>query len=65
MRVDRLDDYWDFQISISGPIAAVLATLSTDEHNLVRGAFRAAAETYGADFGYQLPFRAIIVHATR
>jgi ubiquinone/menaquinone biosynthesis C-methylase UbiE len=65
MRADDIDDYWDFQASISGPIAVLLAGLPSDEHDAIRAAFRSSAEPYRRGAGYELPFRAVIVHATR
>jgi hypothetical protein len=65
MRAEDIDDYWDFQASISGPIAVLLAGLSSDEHEAIRAALRSTAEPYRRGAGYELPFRAVIVHATR
>jgi hypothetical protein len=65
MRANDIDDYWDFQTSISGPIAVLLAGLPLDEHDAIRAAFRSSAEPYRRGAGYELPFRAVIVHATR
>jgi ubiquinone/menaquinone biosynthesis C-methylase UbiE len=65
MRVDDIDDYWDFQASISGPIAILLAGLTSDERAAVRAAFRSNAEPYRRDGGYELPFRTVIVNAAR
>jgi ubiquinone/menaquinone biosynthesis C-methylase UbiE len=65
MRTDSIDDYWDFQISISSPIAVLLASLTPEERDAIQAAFRSAAEPYRTGGGYELPFRAVIVHATR
>jgi SAM-dependent methyltransferase len=65
MQADSLQDYWSFQTSISGPVAALLASLSADEQDAVRAAFRAAAKPYRAGDGYQLPYCAVILHASR
>jgi SAM-dependent methyltransferase len=65
MQADSLDDYWGFQSSISGPVATLLATLSQDERDAIRGAFNAAAEPYRVSDGYRLPFCAVVLHATR
>ena len=65
MQADSLDDYWDFQSSISGPVATLLATLSLDERDAIRAAFKSAAEPYRASDGYRLPFCAVVLHATR
>jgi ubiquinone/menaquinone biosynthesis C-methylase UbiE len=65
MLVDDIDDYWDFQASISGPIAVLLAGLSSDEREAVRAAFRLSAAPYLRGAGYELPFRAIIVSGVR
>lgn len=65
MRVDDLEDYWNFQTSISGPIAVLLSGLTSDEHDEVRAAFRLTAEPYVRGTGYELPFRAVIVNAAR
>ena len=65
MRADDIDDYWYFQASISGPIAVLLAGLPSDEHDAIRAAFRSTAQSYRRGAGFELPFRAVIVHATR
>lgn len=65
MQSESLDDYWNYQTSISGPIASLLANLSQVERDAVRAAFRSAAEPYRAGQGYELPFCAVIVHAAR
>jgi hypothetical protein len=65
MQADSLDDYWDFQSSISGPIATLLASLSPHERDAIRAAFIAAAEPYRVSDGYRLPFCAVVLHATR
>jgi hypothetical protein len=65
MQAHDIDDYWDFQASISGPIAVLLADLPADEHDAIRAAFRSTAEPYRRGAGYELSFRAVIVHATR
>jgi len=65
MRVDDIDDYWDFQASISGPIADLLAGLTSDEGAAVRAAFRSNAEPYRRGGVYELPFRMVIVNAVR
>lgn len=65
MQADSLQDYWSFQTSISGPVAALLASLSADEQDAVRTAFHAAAKPYRAGDGYQLPYCAVILHTSR
>ena len=65
LQADSLQDYWSFQTSISGPVATLLATLSADEQDAVRAAFHTAAKPYRAGDGYQLPYRAVILHASR
>ena len=39
MQADSPDDYWDFQSSISGPVATLLAALSPDERATIRTTF--------------------------
>ena len=65
MRTDNIDDYWDFQSSISGPITVLRDGLPWNERDAVRAAFRSAAEPFRMGVGYELPFEAVIVHATR
>jgi ubiquinone/menaquinone biosynthesis C-methylase UbiE len=65
MQVDDIDDYWQFQSSISGPIAVLLAGLSSSERDVVQTAFRSNAEPYRRAGGYELPYCAIIASATR
>lgn len=64
MASDSLDDYWEYQSSISGPVAILLATLSADERSSLRAAFREAAEPFRSRAGYRLPFCSLLVHAT-
>jgi ubiquinone/menaquinone biosynthesis C-methylase UbiE len=64
MRAHSLEDYWDFQTSISGPIGALVADLSPDEAGALQAIFRSAVEPYRTGVAYELPFRAVIVHAT-
>jgi ubiquinone/menaquinone biosynthesis C-methylase UbiE len=63
MQAGNLDDYWDFQTSISGPVATLVAALPPDAHDAVRAAFHAAAEPYRAVGGWRLPFCAVVLHA--
>jgi ubiquinone/menaquinone biosynthesis C-methylase UbiE len=65
MRADNVDDYWDYQTSISGPIAVLLASLPSDERHAAQSAFRSIAEPYRTGAGLELPFQALLVHATR
>lgn len=63
MQADSLDDYWDFQTSISG-ITRLLDALPLGERDAIRAAFHAAAEPHRVDDGYRLPFCALVLHAT-
>jgi ubiquinone/menaquinone biosynthesis C-methylase UbiE len=65
MQADSLDDYWNFQSSISGPVATVLAGLSSNEQDAVQAAFHKATEPYRVGDGYRLPYSAVILHARR
>jgi ubiquinone/menaquinone biosynthesis C-methylase UbiE len=65
MQAQSPDDYWDFQSSISGPVATLLAALSPDERATIRTAFHAATEPYCAADGCRLPFCALVLHSTR
>jgi len=65
MQADSLQDYWNFQTSISGPVATLLATLSAHERDAVQAGFHAAAQPYRTADGYRLPYCAVILQATR
>lgn len=65
MEADSLDDYWNFQSSISGPITTLLAVLPPDEQAAIRADFRSAAQPYRAGDRYRLPNCALVVHAKR
>jgi ubiquinone/menaquinone biosynthesis C-methylase UbiE len=65
MHADSLQDYWNFQTSISGPVATLLATLPAHERDAVQAEFHATAQPYRTGDGYQLPYCAVILHATR
>ena len=65
MQADSPDDYWDFQSSISGPVATLLAALAPDERATIRTTFHAAAEPYCTGDGCRFPFCAVVLHSTR
>jgi hypothetical protein len=61
MEIHDLDDYWGYQTSISG----LVPTAPPDEQDALRATFRSVAEPYRTADGYQLPYSAVILHATR
>jgi SAM-dependent methyltransferase len=61
MAVHDLDDYWDYQTSISG----LVATLPPDEQDDLRTTFRSVAQPHRTADGYKLPYCALVLHARR
>ena len=59
-----LDDYWEMQTAIAGPIAAVVATLSDDEQATIKATLATLAEPYEHDGAYDMPSAAIGVTAS-
>lgn len=63
IRFDRLDDYWNFQSSISGRFAHLLATLTEQQRGEVRAHFAELASPYESDGSYELPGCVVAVAA--
>ncbi len=61
---DSLDDYWEVQSAVGGPIAVLLATLSEDERAAIRASLATVIEPFEHDGSYDLPWVAIGVSAS-
>lgn len=57
-------DYFDFQSSLGGPVAALVATLDEAERTAVRDALRPMLEPHATDDGYALPSSLVTVTAS-
>jgi hypothetical protein len=63
MHADSLDDYWEFQTSVSGPVATLVATLSADEQAAIKETLEPMVAPFKTDDGYDIPSLAIGVTA--
>ena len=62
-RYASVDDYWDVQSSIGGPIAALVASLSDDERAAIKATLETMVAPFRSDDGYELPSLAIGISA--
>ena len=63
MRYDSLDDYWDVQSAIAGPLAVLVATLSNEERNAIRDTLGPMVAPFETGGGYEIPSLAIGISA--
>ena len=63
LRYDSLDDYWDVQSSISGPLAVVVASLSDDERAAIKATLEPMAAPFQSGDGYEFPTLAVGISA--
>jgi SAM-dependent methyltransferase len=64
MPVSDADDYFGFQGSLGGPVAALISSLEASERAAVRDALGAMLEPYASDGGYAVPTSLVTVSAT-
>lgn len=64
MRFDGLDDYWDFQNAVAGPIALFMASIEEKERQAVRETLEPMLEPFKSDGGYSFPTQAVGVAAS-
>lgn len=62
-RFGGVDDHWDFQLAIAGPVAELAATLDADELAAVKRDLAAAMEPFRSGDGYELPSQVVGVAA--
>ena len=65
MHYESVADYWDTQTSLAGPLTQMLASLPADAVATIRSTAEQLAEPYRVEGGYDLPFTAMAVQATR
>lgn len=59
-----LDDYWDMQTAVAGPIGAIVRSLSDDEQAAIKATLESMVAPYrNADANYSLPTLAVGVSA--
>jgi SAM-dependent methyltransferase len=64
MRYESIDDYWEFQSAVSGPIALLLASLSSDEIGAIRSQLDPTLAPFHAGSAYEMPSLAVAASAT-
>ena len=63
MAYPSFDEYWDTNISVAGPLAQMLETLSDDQVTAIRDAAQQLVEPHRVDSAYQLPYTVMAVRA--
>jgi len=64
VRFDDIDDYWNLQTEVSGPIALFISSLPQDSVQTIRATLEPMLEPFEVGDGYELPTLAIAVAAT-
>jgi ubiquinone/menaquinone biosynthesis C-methylase UbiE len=64
MRYRDFDAYWAVQSAVSGPVPALLASLSADEVDAVRATVEPMLEPFRSATGYDIPTLAVVAAAT-
>lgn len=65
MRFASVDEYWDVQTSLAGPVSKLLASLSPDQIGAVRASVEAAVAPFRNASGCDLPYVAMGVTANK
>lgn len=60
---DGVEDHWDFQLAIAGPVSDLAATLDADERAAVKADLAVAMEPFRVGAGYELPSQLVGVIA--
>lgn len=60
----NLNDYWQMQSAVGGPVALLLARLSDDEREAIKATLATMIESFEHDGSYDLPWLAIGVTAS-
>ena len=60
---DSLDDYWEFQTAVSGPLAVLAATLPADEHAAIKETLAPMLASFADGDGYNIPSLAVGISA--
>jgi ubiquinone/menaquinone biosynthesis C-methylase UbiE len=64
MTVVDVDDYWDTQSSLAGPVKVTVDQLTDDERSTVRATLVETMTPFEADGGFALPFQLVAVRAS-
>jgi ubiquinone/menaquinone biosynthesis C-methylase UbiE len=64
MTVVDVDDYWDTQSSLAGPVKVTVDQLTDDERASVRATLVETMTPFEADGGFALPFQLVAVRAS-
>jgi ubiquinone/menaquinone biosynthesis C-methylase UbiE len=59
MRYESVDDYWEFQSTVAGPIAVLAATLDRGEIGAIRDSLEQAVAPFRSWSGYDIPSLAV------
>jgi SAM-dependent methyltransferase len=63
MRYASLDDYWDMQTEIAGPISGVVRSLSDDERDSIKATLEPMLTPFQSGDGYEFPSLALGITA--
>lgn len=64
LHYETIDDYWEMQTAIGGPLAALAAALSSDQTDAVKATLAARAEPFERSGAYDMPCVALGVAAS-
>jgi hypothetical protein len=64
MRYRDFDAYWAVQTAVSGPVPALIASLSADEVAAVRETLEPTLEPFRSAAAYDIPTHAVVAAAT-
>jgi ubiquinone/menaquinone biosynthesis C-methylase UbiE len=65
MRFENPDDYWTYNTSVAGPLAELVATLSSEQLRAVRTTLDASLAPFERDGGLELPWLSVVTSASR
>lgn len=63
MRFESADDYWTFNTAVAGPVAELVASLSTDQLHAIRTTLDPALVPFERDGGLELPWLSVVTSA--
>ncbi|MGH9014352.1 MAG: hypothetical protein ACRDZ1_10515 [Acidimicrobiia bacterium] len=63
MRFDGLSDYWALQTAVSGPVPALIASLTADEVDSIRASLEPMIAPFQSGNTYDIPSLAVAVTA--
>src|SRR5205814_7125468 len=63
MRYASLDDYWDMQTAIAGPVSGIVRSLTDDEQLAIKTSLETMVAPYRSGDGYDFPSLAVGISA--